>query len=113
MKFRIQRRFGPRVSLSDAPQSSGGGAISSRKRKGQLTVGGRIALGLFFSVFLAVGLGTTYAFTLRPWMNVWKALDWTQVTCRILSSEVSEHRGSDSTTFGVAITYAYRVNGRD
>ena len=112
MKFRIQRRFDPKVSLADAPQSGGDGPISSRKRKGQLTVGGRIVMGLFFSVFLAVGLGTTYAFALRPWMKVWEAREWMPVTCRILSSEVSEHRGSDSTTYGVAIAYSYEVEGR-
>ena len=58
MKFRIQRRFDPKVSLADGPQSGGDGPISSRKRKGQLTVGGRIVMGLFFSVSLAVRMGT-------------------------------------------------------
>jgi len=113
MKFRIQHRFGPKVGLSDGSSSGGSGPISTRKKKGQLTTGGRIALGLFFAVFLAVGLGATYAFTLQPWLSVWNARDWTPVKCRVLSSEISEHRGSDSTTYGVAITYAYRVNGRN
>jgi hypothetical protein len=111
MKFRMKRRVSPTDDRSVA-QSTGGGAISSRKKKGQLTVGGRIALGLFFSVFLATGLGATYALAVKPWMQVWKARSWTPVSCVILSSEVKTNHGSDSTTYSVAIAYAYDVNGR-
>ncbi|MGC4072836.1 MAG: DUF3592 domain-containing protein [Nibricoccus sp.] len=111
MKFRIQRRGSPKIGLSDA-KSAGGGAISSRKKPGQLTRGGRIALGLFFSVFLAVGAGLTYMMIVKPCMGILAARSWTPVTCRIVSSEVLERSDSDSTTYGVGIAYAYEIDGR-
>jgi hypothetical protein len=108
MKFRMKRWGGLAGDGAGAP----GGAISSRRKKGQLGVGGRIALGLFFSVFLTVGVVATYAFAVKPWVSVWKARDWMEVKCHILSSEVKESRGSDSTTYSVAIAYVYDVEGQ-
>ena len=65
----MKRRGSP--TLDDrAGHGSEGGAISGRKKKGRLTTGGRIAVGLFFGVFLAVGLAATYALGVKPWEYV-------------------------------------------
>jgi hypothetical protein len=111
MKFRGKRPFNPKVLLADASRAAGDGPISSRRKKGEMTRGARWVVGLFFGMFLAVGLAATYAFAVRPWVKVWAARSWTPVTCHILSSEVTEHHG-DSTTYGVAIAYVYEIDGR-
>lgn len=74
-------------------------------------VGGWIVMGLFFSVFLVVGLGMMYVFVLWFWMKVWEVCEWMLVMCCILLSEVSEYCGSDLMIYGVVIVYFYEVEG--
>jgi hypothetical protein len=113
MKFRVQRRVTAESDpIAEASRASSERPISSRRKKGELTAGGRLLLGLFFSVFLLVGVWATYSFALKPWLGVWAARDWVPVTCQIRSSEVRQHDG-DSTTYSVAITYSYVVDGRE
>lgn len=111
MKFRMKRRADSTADDQAVGRGEEGGAISGRKKKGRLTTGGRIALGLFFSVFLTFGVVATYSFAVKPWADVWRARSWVAVPCLILSSEVKENRGSDSTTYSVAIAYTYDVDG--
>ncbi|ATC63972.1 hypothetical protein CMV30_08430 [Nibricoccus aquaticus] len=105
MKLRVKGQPGP-PAVEDATRSAGDGPISSRRRKGKLTTAGRWVLGLFFTVFLAFGVGATYALALKPWINVVAARSWVPVNCRILTSEVRHHSG-DSSTYSVEISYAY------
>ena len=110
MKFRMKRRGSPTTDRKDERDTEGG-AISGRKKKGQLTTVGRIVLGMFFSIFLLAGVAATYALGVKPWTDVWRARSWVEVPCLILSSEVKSHSGSDSTTYRVAISYTYDVDG--
>ena len=68
-------------------------------------------LALFALPFAMVGLA----------MAVWAGSDlvewrrmraWKPVECRILHSELTPHRGSDSTTWRVAARYRYEIGGR-
>jgi hypothetical protein len=112
MKFGMKRPSNPKAVGPDAARAPGDGPISSRRKKGELGVVGRWLLGLFFSVFLTVGVLATYSFSLKPWLGVWAARTWVPVTCQILSSEVKSHSG-ESTTYSVAISYAYTYDGRE
>jgi hypothetical protein len=111
MKFRGESPQKSASLAGGAGRASSGGAISSRRGKRDLTAGMRIGLGLFFGVFFIAGSLGTYAFAVKPWQEVWAARTWVPVDCRILSSEVKSHDG-DSTTYSVAITYAYEIDGR-
>jgi hypothetical protein len=44
--------------------------------------------------------------------NVLSARDWAPTPCTIVSSEVREHDGDDSTTYSVHILYEYEVAGK-
>jgi len=39
--------------------------------------------------------------------------EWEGVDGVITSSEISEHRGEDSTTYGADVTYTYRIKGKE
>ncbi len=111
MKFGMKRPFSPQSVVTDASRAPGDAPISSRRKKGELGVAGRWLLGLFFGVFLVVGVLATYSLALKPWLGVWAARTWVPVEASIVSSEVRSHSG-DSTTYSVAITYAYTYDGR-
>jgi hypothetical protein len=67
----------------------------------------------FFSIFLMVGLGATYAILVRPALKLAQAGSWRETPCTIVSSNVGSHRGSEGgTTFSVNIVFRYEVNGK-
>lgn len=68
---------------------------------------GKLAGILFSFLFMAIGLGVTYALLVRPILAQRASVDWIQVPATIISSEVGEHRGDDSTTYSVDIHYSY------
>jgi Protein of unknown function (DUF3592) len=84
-------------------------AISSGPRA---TRGARVFVGIFFGVFLLVGLGAGFAFVGRPVARMIDAIGWTPTSCEILSSRVHATSGDDGPTYRVDITYSYLVDGR-
>jgi len=71
-----------------------------------------LGTALFASVFLFAGLALGYFLYLRPFMLSRAAQAWTQVPCRILYCELKSHSGK-STTYNLAVTYTYQLNGQD
>lgn len=66
---------------------------------------------LFFAVFLAVGLATTYLMLVRPVWGILQATSWTPTPCTVISSTVQEHPSSDGSTYSINIRYRYEING--
>ncbi|MEA2604775.1 MAG: hypothetical protein QOF89_5767 [Acidobacteriota bacterium] len=83
--------------------------LSSRRGSSKLSTGCLIP---FFGVFFLVGAAAFYFATVRPVMRVLASRSWTETTCTVLSSQVGEHPGSDSTTYSVDVVYTYNVDGR-
>lgn len=79
--------------------------ISTTSKKPSKIAG--LGLVLFASIFIFVGLGIFIGLTGFPVYKWWNAQGWETVPCVIVSSEVREHQGSDSTTYSIAITYQY------
>jgi len=73
----------------------------------------RIFVGLFFSVFLAMGGAFFYFTVLQPFFQSTAARHWVETPCRVLSSEVKYHSGSKGGTYSEEIAYAYQVDGRE
>lgn len=73
---------------------------------------GRWGMGLFFSIFLLVGVGTGYGFFVRPVLKIVAAQRWTSVPCEILSSRVKTNSDSDGNTYSVDIVYRYTYQDR-
>lgn len=87
----------------------------ARSLSGTLIRGGRGNTGCliaFGAVFFLFGSFFVVMFSVRPFVQSQIARGWTERPCRILSSEVSESRDSDSTTYGVAIRYEYTFDDR-
>ncbi len=80
-------------------------AISTRNKVPTKFTG--LGLVLFASIFIVVGLGIFIGLTGLPMHKWWIAQGWEAIPCMIVKSEVREHRGSDSTTYSIAITYQY------
>jgi hypothetical protein len=72
----------------------------------------RVFGALFFGLFALVGTATLYFLLVRPLAGILSARSWRETPCVILKSELESHRGDDSTTYKVAITYQYEVGGR-
>src|SRR5437762_351425 len=83
--------------------------ISSGKKTTKL---GRIAVGLFFAVFLAFGVGFGYGFFGKALIDVVRARGWQRTTCEILTSKLSSHSSSDGTSYRIDVTYRYVGGGR-
>lgn len=83
------------------------GSASEAARKDRQ---GRVALGCFFFVFLAVGVISTVA-GLWPIVHILRARDWRQVPCTVIKSEVAVHRGTKGgPTYSIEIQYEYLVD---
>src|SRR5947207_2015018 len=68
----------------------------------------------FYALFLAAGIALLIALLLLPLYRSYMARSWKEVPCTILSSGVqSKGDGGGGTTFQIAITYSYVVNGRE
>ena len=83
-------------------------ALSSRRAN---AVNGALILRLMGIVFTLVGATFGYFFAVRPWLEVRESANWREVPCVITSSKVESHSDSDGTTYSVAITYDYTVDG--
>ena len=67
-----------------------------------------------YAFFLAAGIALLIALLLLPLYRSYMARSWKEVPCTILSSGVqSKGDGGGGTTFQIAITYSYVVNGRE
>jgi len=94
----------------DSPDGgSGKGFVQPVSRR---TTPGRTAVigCLFFGVFLLAGLGFL-GFFAGPAIHVFQARSWEAVPCEIVESHVASHRGDDSTTYSVEVTYRYDAGG--
>src|SRR5688572_13873153 len=67
----------------------------------------------FFALFLAAGIALLIPLLLLPFYRSWMARSWTEVPCTILTSGVQSKSGMKGTTYKIAITYSYVVNGRE
>lgn len=74
--------------------------------------GAKAGLGLFFSIFLLMGLGFTVFFFVLPGLKLMASQDWPSVPAVVTTSEVVENRGGDETTYKIDIRFAYEVNGQ-
>src|SRR5262245_7897218 len=84
------------------------GSASEAQRKEKT---GRRFLGCFFSVFLLMGLGFSWAFFIWPVVRIMQAKTWRETRCTILSSSVESHRNGDGgPTYSVSVTYEYFVD---
>jgi len=81
---------------------------TKKKSKG----GGSGCLMLFGLPFAGAGLFVLYMALSAP-LDAWRMADWAEVDCRVLSAELEEHRGDDSTTYEVKARYRYTFNGRE
>jgi len=70
-------------------------------------------MGLFFGLFFVVGATMSWFLLLRPMLQLFEARSWPEVPCTVVSSHVQSHRGDDSTTYSVEITYSYEIGGRE
>ena len=69
---------------------------------------------LISGLFLAAGIALLIALLLLPLYRSWMARSWREVPCTILSSGVqSKGEIQGGTTYHIAITYSYIVNGRE
>src|SRR5439155_14361832 len=69
---------------------------------------------LISGLFVAAGIALLIALLLLPLYRSWMARSWREVPCTILTSKVEsigEIQGG--TTYQIAITYSYVVNGRE
>jgi hypothetical protein len=74
--------------------------------------GGIVAV-LFFGVFFAAGCGMLYYFAVLTLWGVYSASSWQPTPCEIVSSQLKESQGDDSTTYRIEIKYKYKVAGRE
>ncbi|MBK9991906.1 MAG: DUF3592 domain-containing protein [Verrucomicrobia bacterium] len=72
----------------------------------------RLAMGIFFSIFLLVGVGVGYGFFVRPVIKIVAARNWPTVSCEILSSRVKTHSSDDGSTYSVDVVYRYTYQNR-
>jgi len=68
---------------------------------------------LISGLFLAAGIALLIALLLLPLYRSWMARSWREVPCTILTSKVESIGANGGTTFQIAITYSYTVNGRE
>jgi hypothetical protein len=74
--------------------------------------GGGVVLYLFFSVFLAVGLGIL-GFGVRSLAKSQQVEGWPKAWGTLLERELVESSDSDGTTYRVEVRYRYAVAGRE
>ncbi len=72
----------------------------------------KVFLFIFFGIFAIIGLVASWFVLIRPVKNVLAARSWIETPCKIVSAKVESHRGDDSTTYSVEITYAYEFDNR-
>ena len=73
---------------------------------------GKLGMCLFFTVFLAFGLGFGYLMLFKPLYMGYIAKNWDKVKCEIVHSKVKSHSDGDGTTYSVDILFAYDYKGQ-
>lgn len=71
-----------------------------------------IATAALVALVIGGGIGTWFL-SVRPVAGVVAASGWDETACRVLSSRVRTHRGSEDTTYSVDVLYAYTVDERE
>lgn len=84
---------------------------AARTRSAGVTVGGKRFAGVFFGIFLFVGLVVFWFMGIGPTLRYLDARDWREVECEILASGVKSHRSDDGTTYSIAVLYRYTWEG--
>lgn len=69
--------------------------------------------GAFFGLFMVIGLVVFYLVSVRPFAGILSARHWTEVPCRVVSSEVRTHRANKGNTYSVNILYSYVIEDRE
>ena len=107
MKFRIGSR---RSGLDGSwPESDDGRPLASKAGRNKHS---KLVVCIFFSIFAIAGLVGAFFLLVLPIKNLITARSWVETPCTILSAQVKSHRGSDSTTYRVDISYRYEFNGK-
>lgn len=94
-----------RPSAAATSKTSPSAAISQGAMSGK----GWMGMLLFFSIFLAVGAGTSIALFILPALHAVQARSWRAVPCTVISSAVQRHSGEDGDTYSVDILFEYRI----
>lgn len=87
-----------------------GDSTAMAKKRGGIVSG--IFTFLFGLPFLAVGIGATGYFFYVFWQFT-EAQRWVETPAQVLSAELLESTGDDSTTYRAAVEYRYSFNGQD
>tara|TARA_Y100001934_G_C12357501_1_gene778886 strand:- start:413 stop:2110 length:1698 start_codon:yes stop_codon:yes gene_type:complete len=90
----------------------GKAAPRTESATGKNSKSGGCALIGFGSIFFLAGLGFLFFFV-KPVIQAVTSSDWKETPCVIQMSEVRSQRGSDSTTYSVAVEYSYTVKGKE
>lgn len=82
--------------------------VSETKRKSQHPPAGCIlAFGCLFFLAGLAAFGFTFV---KPFLLQLSAASWPETSCRVLSAELTEHAGDDSSTWEASFTYEYFVD---
>ncbi len=73
---------------------------------------GKILAFIFFGIFAAVGLGMLLLSVVPSIMEAREMKRWYDTPAMVVSAELHENSGDDSTTYKAVAQYSYRFNGR-
>ncbi len=65
---------------------------------------------MFGLAFFCIGSVFAYMLLIGPLLGIWKARNWVETPCRIVSAEVGVHDGDDGNTYSIDIVYEYTLN---
>jgi hypothetical protein len=74
--------------------------------------GSKIGGLLFGAMFFGMGALFCWIMGVSPLLQALDSREWAETACIIDSSAVKRHHSSDGTTYSVAISYTYQVQGR-
>jgi hypothetical protein len=99
--------------ISGAGQNEAKHNPEPKQHPGQSPPRWLFAFGL---LFLAVGGLFLYILAVRPLWKVSQAAAWVKTSCTVMSSELKEHRSTDSdspgSTYSIEIVYEYEFEGK-
>jgi len=72
-----------------------------------------LCLMAFFSVFLIMGLFFFNIFFIRPLVRTYKARNWVERKCTVVSSKVRTHDSGDTDTYSPDILYKYKFKRKN
>lgn len=86
-------------------------ALSVKRSKGFGSWAGYLFGFVFCGLFLGVGSIFLYMLAIQPMLRINAARSWIATPCKILSSDLGVHRGDDSDTYSIDISYEYERDG--